>query len=129
MLIDLRAAATREALQETENVFYTVRRKNRGLWAARTLTAFPTATVNAFYRYGRLAVNNPVRFGGFLHNYQASFSSFGVDQYGNDVDDPTKAQFLIIPGTKELGFMGGKGIGLNSRSLGVKLNRPSTSFF
>jgi len=129
MLIDLRAAATREALQETENVFYTVRRKNRGLWAARTVAAFPTATANAFYRYGRLAINNPVRFAGFLHNYQASFKSFGVDQYGNDVDDPTKAQFLIIPGTKELGFMGGKGIGLNARSIGFLLNLPSLSFF
>lgn len=129
MLVDLRTAATREALQETENVFYTVRRKNRALWASRTLVAFPTATVNAFYRYGRLAINNPIRFAGFLHNYQASFRSFGVDQYGNDVDDPTKAQFLIIPGTKEMGFMGGKGIGLNARSIGFLLNLPSLSFF
>ena len=129
MLIDLRAAATREALQETESVFYTVRRKNRALWAARTIAAFPTATANAFYRYGRLAINNPVRFGAFLHNYQAMFASFGVDQYGNPVDDPTKAQYILIPGTKELGLMGGKGIQLNARSLGFLLNLPSLSFF
>ena len=129
MLIDLRAAATREALQETEKVFYTVRRKNRALWASRTLVAFPTATVNAFYRYGRLAITNPTRFAGFLNNYQAAFRSFGVDQYGNDVDDPTKAQYLILPGTKELGLMGGKGIRLNARSIGFLLNLPSLSFF
>jgi hypothetical protein len=129
MLIDLRTAATREALEETEKVFYTVRRKNRALWASRTLVAFPTATVNAFYRYGRLAVKNPQRFAGFLHNYQSMFKSFGVDQYGNDVDDPTKAQFIVLPGTKELGFMGGKGIRLNARSIGFLLNLPSLSFF
>jgi hypothetical protein len=129
MLIDLRTAATREALEETEKVFYTVRRKNRALWGARTLVAFPTATANAFYRYGRLAVKNPVRFAGFLHNYQAMFRSFGVDQYGNDVEDPTKAQFIVLPGTKELGLMGGKGIRLNARSIGFLLNLPSLSFF
>ena len=129
MLIDLRTAATREALQETEKVFYTVRRKNRALWGARTLVAFPTATANAFYRYGRLAIKNPARFAGFLHNYQAMFKSFGVDQYGNDVEDPTKAQFIVLPGTKELGFMGGKGIRLNARSIGFLLNLPSLSFF
>lgn len=129
MLVDLRTAATREALEETEKVFYTVRRKNRALWGARTLVAFPTATANAFYRYGRLAVKNPVRFAGFLHNYQAMFRSFGVDQYGNDVEDPTKAQFIVLPGTKELGLMGGKGIRLNARSIGFLLNLPSLSFF
>jgi hypothetical protein len=129
MLIDLRTAATREALEETEKVFYTVRRKNRALWGARTLVAFPTATANAFYRYGRLAIKNPARFAGFLHNYQAMFKSFGVDQYGNDVEDPTKAQFILLPGTKELGFMGGKGIRLNARSIGFLLNLPSLSFF
>jgi hypothetical protein len=129
MLKDLRTAATREALEETENVFYTVRRKNRALWGARTLVAFPTATANAFYRYGRLAIKNPARFAGFLHNYQAMFKSFGVDQYGNDVEDPTKAQFILLPGTKELGFMGGKGIRLNARSIGFLLNLPSLSFF
>jgi hypothetical protein len=129
MLVDLRAAATREALQETEKVFYTVRRKNRALWASRTLVAFPSATANAFYRYGRLAIKNPTRFAGFLHNYQSAFRSFGVDQYGNDVEDPLKAQFLVLPGTKELGLMGGKGIRLNARSIGFLLNLPSLSFF
>jgi hypothetical protein len=129
MLIDLRSAATREALQETEKVFYTVRRKNRALWASRTLVAFPSATANAFYRYGRLAIKNPTRFAGFLHNYQSAFRSFGIDQYGNDVEDPLKAQFLVLPGTKELGLMGGKGIRLNARSIGFLLNLPSLSFF
>ena len=129
MLQSLRAAATREAVQETEKVFYTVRRKNRALWASRTLVAFPTASVNAFYRYGRLAIKNPSRSLGFLHNYQSTFKSFGVDQYGNPVDDPMKATHILIPGSKELGFMGGKGIRLNARSIGFLLNLPSLSFF
>jgi hypothetical protein len=129
MLKGLRAAATREAVQETEKVFYTVRRKNRALWASRVLVAFPTASVNAFYRYGRLAIKNPSRSLGFLHNYQATFQSFGVDQYGNPVDDPMKATHLLIPGSKELGLMGGKGIRLNARSIGFLLNIPSLSFF
>ena len=128
-LIDLRAAAAREAVQETEKVFYTVRRKNRALWASRALVAFPTASVNAFYRYGRLAIKNPQRTTAFLHNYQATFKSFGIDQYGNPVEDPTKATHILIPGTKELGLMGGKGIRLNARSIGFLLNLPSLSFF
>ena len=128
-LLDLRAAAAREAVQETEKVFYTVRRKNRALWASRALVAFPTASANAFYRYGRLAIKNPVRSTAFLHNYQATFQSFGVDQYGNPVDDPMKATHILVPGTKELGLMGGKGIRLNARSIGFLLNIPSLSFF
>ena len=124
----LRAASTREALQETEKTFYTIRRKNRALWASRVLTAFPAASLNAMYRYGRFAIKNPTRMAGFLHNYQATFRSFGVDEYGNPVDDPRKAKFLLIPGTKELGFNDGKGVMLNARSLGFLVNLPAPSY-
>lgn len=124
----LRQAATREALQETEKTFYTVRRKNRALWASRVLTAFPAASVNAMYRYGRFAIKNPVRTAAFLHNYQSTFKSFGVDQYGNPTDDPMKATHILVPGTKELGLMGGKGLALNARSLGFIINLPAPSY-
>ena len=124
----LRAAATRESLQETEKTFYTIRRKNRALWASRVLTAFPAASLNAMYRYGRFAIKNPTRMAGFLHNYQSTFRSFGVDEYGNPVDDPRKAKFLLIPGTKELGFNDGKGVMLNARSLGFLVNLPAPSY-
>ena len=124
----IRAAATRESLQEAEKTFYTVRRKNRAVWASRVLTAFPAASLNAMYRYGRFAIKNPDRMAGFLHNYQSTFRSFGVDENGNPVDDPRKAKFLVIPGTKELGFNNGKGVMVNARSLGFLVNLPAPSY-
>jgi hypothetical protein len=125
----LRAAATRDALEANEKTFYTIRRQNRALYAARVATAFPTASLNAFYRYGRFALKNPERVGQFLYNYQAAFRSFGVDQYGNPTDDPMKATHLVVPGTKDMGFFGDKGIRLNARSIGFLLNYPSPSIF
>jgi len=124
----IRASATRESLQEAEKTFYTVRRKNRAVWASRVLTAFPAASLNAMYRYGRFAIKNPTRMAGFLHNYQSTFRSFGVDENGNPVDDPRKAKFLLIPGTKELGFNDGKGVMINARSLGFLVNIPAPSY-
>jgi hypothetical protein len=124
----LRAAATRESLQEAEKTFYTVRRKNRAVWASRVLTAFPAASLNAFYRYGRFAIKNPDRMAGFLHNYQSTFRSFGVDDNGNPVDDPRKAKFLVLPGTKELGFDNGRGVLVNARSLGFLINLGAPSY-
>jgi hypothetical protein len=125
----VRAAATRDALQMNEKTFYTIRRQNRALYAARVATAFPTASLNAFYRYGRFALKNPERVGQFLYNYQSAFRSFGIDQYGNPTDDPLKATHLVVPGTKEMGFFGGDGIRLNARSIGFLLNYPSPSIF
>jgi hypothetical protein len=125
----LRATATRDALEANEKTFYTIRRQNRALYAARLVTAFPTASLNAFYRYGRFALKNPERVGQFLYNYQAAFRSFGVDEYGNPTDDPLKATHLVVPTTKEMGFFGGKGIRLNARSIGFLLNYPSPSIF
>lgn len=124
----LRAAATREALQETERTFYTVRRQNRALFAARAFTAFPTATLNAFYRYGRFAIKNPARFAGFMHSYYSMFQSFGVDKYGNPTDDVLKVTHILVPGSKELGMFGGQGVLLNARSIGFLLNYPTPSF-
>lgn len=121
----LRQAAARETISETEKTFYTIRRQNRALYAARVATAFPTSSMNAFYRYARLTVKNPQRIGGFLYSYNGLFSNFGVDKYGNPVDDPMKATHIMVPGTKELGLKGGRGIELGARGIGFLLNYPS----
>jgi hypothetical protein len=125
----LRSAASREALEQNENVFYTIRRQSKPLYAARLATAFPTASLNAFYRYGKFALNNPERVAQFLYNYQAAFRSFGVDKYGAPTDDPLLATHIVVPTTKEMGFFGGKGIRLNARSIGFLLNYPTPSIF
>ena len=125
----LRQSASIEAIQETERVFYTIRRQNRGLYTIRAAVAFPAASLNAFYRYGRFAIKNPTRTAGFLRSYQGLFESFGVDQYGNPVENPLDATHIIVPGTKEMGAFGGKGVRLNARSLGFLLNIPSPSIY
>lgn len=124
-----RSAASREALQQNEKTFYTIPRQSKPLYAARLATAFPTASLNAFYRYGRFALRNPERVSQFLYNYQASFRSFGVDKYGTPTEDPLLATHLVVPGTAELGFFNGKGIRLNARSIGFLLNYPTPSIF
>jgi hypothetical protein len=125
----LRQSSGREAIQELEKTVYTVRRENRLLHNARFAVAFPTATVNAFYRYGRLAVKNPTRATTFAYNYGRAFQSFGVDENGNPTNNLADITHLILPGTKEmgLGFMD-EGIALNAKSLGFLLNQPSPSF-
>ena len=125
----IRSAARREALDMNEKTFYTIRRQNRGLYAARLATAFPTASLNAFYRYGRFALKNPERVSQFLYNYQAAFRSFGVDEYGIPTDDPLKATHLVVPTTDDMGFFGGKGVRLNARSIGFLLNYPTPSLY
>lgn len=124
----LRQSAGREAIQDLEKTVYTVRRHNRALHAARVLAAFPTPTLNAFYRYGRLAVKNPVRTTGFLYNYGATFMNFGVDRNGNPTENPNEIAWIIVPGTKELGVNNGVGAPLNAKSLGFMLNFFSPSF-
>ena len=125
----LRQSSGREAIQELEKTVYTVRRQNRLMHNARAVVAFPTATVNAFYRYGRLAVKNPVRMTGFAYNYGRAFQNFGVDENGNPTDDINAITHIIVPGTKEmgLGYMD-EGVALNAKSLGFLLNQPSPSF-
>lgn len=125
----LRQSAGREAIQELEKTVYTIRRQNRLLHNARFAVAFPTATVNAFYRYGRLAANNPVRATQFVNNYGRMFQSFGVDENGNPTKNIEDITHLILPGTGDMG-MGymDEGIALNAKSLGFLLNQPSPSF-
>ena len=125
----LRQSAGREALKEMEKTVYTIRRPNRLLKNARFAVAFPTATVNAFYRYGRLAAKNPVGATIFTSNYGKMFANFGVDENGNPTNDMSKVTHIIVPATKELGLGAfEEGIPLSSRSLGFLLNVPSPSF-
>lgn len=124
----LRQAAGREALQETEKTFYTVRRQNSILYAMRAAAAFPTASLNAFYRYGRLGIKNPGRMLGFTYNYGRTFENFGVDKNGNPTDNIDDIAWLVIPGTQDFGPSKGDGLKLNARSLGYLLNYPSPSF-
>ena len=124
----LRQSAGREAIQELEKTVYTVRRQNRLLHNARAVAAFPTATVNAFYRYGRLAVKNPIRATGFVYNYGRTFQTFGVDENGNPTEDINAITHLIVPGTEGLLGYKDEGLALNAKSLGFLLNQPSPSF-
>jgi hypothetical protein len=124
----LRQASGREALQETEKTFYTIRRQNNLLYAARAAVAFPAASLNAFYRYGRLAAKNPVRMTGFVYNYGRTFENFGVDKYGNPTEDINQIAWLVLPMSKDLGLSQGEGVRLNAKSLGYLLNLPSPSF-
>ena len=64
----IRTSAATEVVQNLEKTFYSIRRANRALFMARTVAAFPTAAASGIYRYSRLAIKNPARFGGFLNS-------------------------------------------------------------
>ena len=124
----LRQASYREALDEAGKVFYNIRRQNRALYAARTVAAFPSASASALYRFGRLGIKSPTRMGMLLKNYNSMYSTFGVDKDGNPVSDPSKAAYIVIPGTKEMGLYGGQGIRLSTKAVGFLANLPGPSW-
>jgi hypothetical protein len=125
----LRQAAGREALQEMEKTLYTINNPNRFINSLRGIIAFPGANANAFLRYGRLAAKNPVRASVVVSNYGRAYTTFGVDEYGNQTDDINKMSHLVIPGTNDLGLGSrGEGIKLSAQSLGFLINRPGPSF-
>lgn len=125
----LRQGAGREALEEMEKTLYTINNPNRFINSLRGIIAFPGANANAFLRYGRLAAKNPVRAANLVSNYGRTYTTFGVDEYGNPTDDINKISHLVVPGTKELGLGSREeGIKLSAQSLGFLLNRPGPSF-
>ena len=124
----VRQASARETLQEAEKVFYTVRRQNRALYAARTVAAFPTASTSAMYRFGRLALKYPGRTAGFMRNYYGMYQTFGIDKDGNPVSDPSQAAYIVLPGTKEMGIGGEQGIRLSTKAVGFLVNMPGPSW-
>ncbi len=124
----IRQSAAAEVVQELEKTFYSIRRQNRALFMARTVLAFPTASASGIYRYSRLAVKNPSRFGVFLNSYYSLYNTFGVDKYGNKVDNPLEAQFLVVPGTKEMGINAGRGLLFNARATAFTVNFAGPSY-
>lgn len=127
-ILALRQSVAAEMVDNISKTFYTIPRQQRGLYLARALTTFPNAAASGIYRYGGFAVKNPERFGGFLNSYYALYNSFGVDKNGNPVDNPMDAEFLLVPGTKEMGFNDGKGIIVNSRATNFLANLPGPSY-
>lgn len=126
--MSVRQAAAAEVVQEITNVFYTIPRQQRALYIARTVSQFPNASASGIYRYGRFAAKQPTRVAGFLNSYYGLYNSFGVDKYGNPVEDPMKAEYLLVPGSKELGFNKGKGIILSARATNFIANLPGPSW-
>ena len=124
----LHHAAAIQVVDEVANVFYTIPRQQRALYLARGLATFPNAAASGIYRYSRFAAKKTPRFGGFLNSYYGLYNSFGVDENGNPVDDPMKAKYLLVPGTKEMGLNDGKGVIINARATNYVANFPGASF-
>lgn len=125
----IRTSAATEVVQELEKTFYTIRRANRALFLARTVAAFPTAAASGIYRYSRMAVKNPSRFAGFLNSYYGLYNSFGVDKYGNPVDNVLDAEYLVVPGTKEMASINnGKGLKFPIRATNFAVNFAGPSW-
>lgn len=127
-VLSLRQSVAAEMVDNISNTFYTIPRQQRGLYLARALATFPNAAASGIYRYGGFAVKQPGRMGGFLNSYYGLYNSFGVDENGNPVDNPMDAEFLLIPGTKELGFNDGKGMIISSRATNFIANLPGPSY-
>jgi len=125
----IRTSAATEVVQNLEKTFYSIRRANRALFAARTVAAFPTAAASGIYRYSRLAVKNPARFGGFVNSYYGLYNSFGVDKYGNPVENVLDAEYLVVPGTKEMkSRFGGQGLKFPIRATTFAVNFAGPSW-
>jgi hypothetical protein len=127
-LIAMRQAAAAEMVDEVTKVFYTIPRQHRALYLARAITTFPNAAASGIYRYGGFAVKQPKRVAGFLNSYYGLYNSFGVDRNGEPVENPMDAEYLLIPGSKELGFNNGKGIVISSRGTNFIANLPGPQF-
>ena len=123
----VRQAAARETLTEHEKTFYTVRRQNKAIYASRSMLAFPAAGFSAMQRFGHLAVKNPARFVNYLRNYYNTYATFGVDKDGNPTT-PDKAAYILVPGTKEMGLFGDKGVRLSAKTMGWMVSAPGPSW-
>lgn len=126
--LSVRQSAAVEIVDEISKVFYTIPRQHRALYLARTVSQFPNASASGIYRYGRFAAKQPTRVAGFLNSYYGLYNSFGVDKYGNPVENPMDAEYLLVPGSKELGLNKGKGIILSARATNFIANLPGPSY-
>lgn len=128
-LMSLRNSAAVELVDNLNKVFYSIPRQHRALYLSRLLTVFPNATFSGFYRYTGFAVRQPRRVAGFLNAYHSLYNTFGVDKYGNPVENPEEVEYLLVPGTKELGFNDGRGIILSTRATNFLANLPGPNWF
>ena len=126
--LSVRQAAAAEVVDELNKVFYTIPRQHRGLYIARVLTTFPNAAASGIHRYGGFAIKKPKRTAMFLNDYYSYYNSFGVDKFGNPVENPMDAEYLLVPGTKEMGFNKGKGMMFSVRSTNFIANLPGASW-
>jgi len=120
----MRQSVAAEMVENVSRVFYTIPRQQRALYLARALTTFPNAAASGIYRYGGFAAKQPGRMGGFLNSYYGLYNSFGVDKFGNPVENPMEAEYLLIPGTKEMGLNDGKGVVISARATNYIANLP-----
>lgn len=127
-LLGLRQSVAAEMVEDISKVFYTIPRQQRALYLARAAFVFPNAAASGIYRYTGFAARQPGRTAGFLNSYYALYNSFGVDKYGNPVEDPMKAEYLLVPGTKEMGFNDGQGIVLSARATNFIANLPGANW-
>jgi hypothetical protein len=127
-VLSMRQAVAAEMVENISSTFYTIPRQQRGLYLARTLATFPNAAASGIYRYSGFAVKQPGRMGGFLNSYYGLYNSFGVDKYGNPVENPMDAEYLLIPGTKEMGLNDGKGVIISARATNYIANLPGPSY-
>jgi hypothetical protein len=126
--LSVRQSAAAEVVDELTKVFYTIPRQQRGLYIARVLTTFPNAAASGIHRYAGFAIKKPKRTAMFLNDYYSYYNSFGVDKYGNPVENPKDAEYLLVPGTKEMGFNKGKGVMISTRATNFIANLPGASW-
>lgn len=126
--LSIRQAAAAEIVDDLRKTFYTIPRQHRALYLARMAIVFPNAAFSGFYRYTGFALRQPRRTAGFLNAYYSLYNTFSVDKYGNPVENPLDAEYLLVPGTKELGFNDGRGIILSTRATNFLANLPGPNW-
>ena len=123
----MRQSAHRAALIELEKTFYNIRRYNNPVYMSRFLMSFPGAFYNSIYRYGRFAMKEPERVFQTALFANDILLNLAVDADGNPVDDPSKAEYIIIPGTKKNATDTGVRIPVASLAT-VTVNAPALSY-
>lgn len=127
-LMALRQSSAIEIINNLKKIFYTIPRQHRALYLARLAVVFPNAAFSGLYRYTGFAVRQPRRTSGFLNAYHSLYNTWGVDQYGNPVENPEDVEYLLVPGTRELGFNEGKGIIVTTRATNFLANLPGPNY-
>lgn len=127
-LMSIRNSSAVEIVDNLKKVFYTIPRQHRALFLSRLAIVFPNAAFSGFYRYTGFAARQPRRVAGFLNAYYSLYNTFGVDKYGNPMENPEDVEYLLVPGTKELGFNDGKGIILSTRATNFLANLPGPNW-